>query len=209
MSRGADLWKRLAPRQQLLLVAATGVTAAVLLLRFVYIPLWGGIRQRAARLRELDVKMADAHLVRDQLAGQDALLRKTRERYELVRSRIGDEQSVGRILEALNQQAVEQQLEVLGMQPGVDGREPERLRLNADLTLREVPVLLRLQGRYRNLGEFLGQLPDAPFLASVRELELKRAPAGSPQLEARVVLSVYVTESAGAVQALSPDRSGS
>lgn len=206
--RASEIWRRLEARQQMLLLGAGGVAAAVLLLRFVYLPLWGQVSQRAAQLRDLQVKIADARIVSERLADQDGLLRKTRERYELVRNRIGDEQSVGRILEALNRQAVDQQLEVLAMQPGGDGRTPERLPLNSTLALREAPVLLRLQGRYRNLGEFLGQLSDAPFLASVRELELKPAASGS-QLEARLVLSVYVTEDAGAVKSLSPDRSGS
>ena len=186
---------QLEPRS-IYLVGGTGaLLVAVLLVRFVYLPVLAQIGERQAALCDLRVKIADAHVLISQRQAYEAALQEVRKRYRaLVEHRVGAEQSVARVLDALSEEAKAHRLELVATQPQTVEGEQHLLALGQGLVLREVPLTLQLSGRYRQVGEFLGALRDASFIASVQKLTLAKAEANSSKLRADISLAVYLPE---------------
>ena len=183
---------RLTTRHQLALAIAGGLTGVVLLARFLYIPLWGQLAQRQATLKSLHVKIADARLFMERLPIEEAALKDAEARRQALERRIGHGQSLARILEQLGQQARARHLELVSVQPRAGEREDHTVTLGPELALREVPLTLQVTGRYRQMGEFLGELPKAPYVAAVKSLHMTRPDPDSPKLNADIVLAVYL-----------------
>ena len=183
-------------RRRRLLTATGSALVVALLVRVVYLPVVARIGDRRTTLDDLRAKIDDARALAEQLPGQERALEKVRQRYHALQSRVGDGQSVARILEALGRQAKSHQLELVAMQPREDDRAQRALTLGVGMTLHEVPLTLQLTGQYRHIGEFLGGLPDAPFIGSVRKLSVTHPQAGSAELRAELVLAVCLAESA-------------
>ena len=182
-------------RQRLLLGLTGAFLVLVLSARFVYLPLISWIGERRGVLENLRVKIADAHVLAEQLPGQEKALQLARERYgALVEGRIGKGQSVAHILEKLSQRANGHQLELVAVQPRTDQTEPHRVTLGPETRLRIVPLTLQLTGRYRQVGEFLEELVHAPMVTSVQSLKLTKPQADSAKLQADLVLAVYLAE---------------
>ena len=188
---------RLEFRQQVFLGLTGALLVVILSLRFIYLPVLARINERRALLTDLRVKIADAQVLAGQLPGQEQALQLAREHYgDALESWIGKEQSVARILERLSAQAKDHRLELVAIQPRAEDHEPRVVILGPEVTLREVPLTLQLTGRYRQLGEFLGDLPTAPFLASIRELKMTKPQADRAELRTDLVLAVYLSEGA-------------
>lgn len=183
-------------RQKLLLGGTAALVVLVLLVRYAYLPVVARIGEHRASLTDLRVKTADADLLASRLPNEERALTEAQTRYRALERRIGEGQSVARILETLGQQAKDRRLELVAVQPREEDQAASRtLTLGPALTLQEVPLRLQLTGRYRQIGEFLGRLPDVPFIGSVQELKVTKPDATSAQLRADLVLAVYLAES--------------
>ena len=186
---------QLSGRQRQLL----GVTGSALLLifiaRFLFLPVMARVNDRRATLRDLRVKIVDASRFEKELPHQQEEWQQVRERYQLLEDRIGSGQSVARILEVLSQQAKERHVGLAAVQSKVQESAASLVALGSDVKLREVPLRLTLIGRYRQIGEFLGWLPQAPFLASVWQIKLTRPLPGDLQVRAELVLAIYLAGS--------------
>ena len=191
---------KLEMRQKLLLGVTGGLVALMWLFRYLYLPAIASIEARRATLQDLKVKIADAQVLAAQLPDYQAALRDAQERYRVLESRLGAGQSVARVLEALSAEAKDHRLELAAVKPRTDERERRVFALSPEMLLTEVPLTLQLTGRYRQLGEFLGGLRDEPFVASVQELKITKPEAGHAQLQADLVLAVYLAERAAAPQ---------
>jgi Tfp pilus assembly protein PilO len=185
---------KLTARQQLLLGVTGAMVVAVWLMRFLYLPGVARIHARQVQLKDLRVKIADMQGLAERFSSQEAILQEARERYKVLESRIGREQSVPRVLDAIGQLAKGHQLELIAVQPRANEQEASVVTIGSELVLEEIPLSLQLKGRYRHLAEFLGGLSQAPFLSSVRELAVKKLQPESPKLQADLVLVVYIAQ---------------
>jgi len=93
------------------------------------------------------------------------------------------------ILEGLNALARTHQVQVLELTPGVPHPEdpPQLVAL---------PIQLKVEGGYRNLGELLGELTRVPDLGKirVRSLSLGREERLLPSLRADLSLEIFLSE---------------
>ena len=190
--------KTLRTPYRLALGGAVALATLVLAVRYLYLPVVGRIGEQRVQLNVLAVKVADAQVLAELLPKHEAALREADTRYRALESRVGDGQSIARILDGLGKWAKDHRLEVVAVQPrSAETPEPPLLVASGpQLRLRAVPLTLRLKGRYRQLGEFLGKLTDAPFVGTVRRLAIHQPSSDSAQLEADVVLAVYLKERA-------------
>lgn len=182
------------PQQQAVFGAAGALLILALAGRTMMWPLIRSIDDRYEQLRSLQVRIADARLLLDRRGEQEAALREAQSRYQASARRVGTERSIAKILEALNGLAKAHRLELVAVQPRAEEESRPMAALASGLTLREIPLTLRVTGRYRQLGEFLGSLSGAPFLSSVRRFALTKPQAGSLALHAEMVLAVYLVE---------------
>ena len=179
--------------KNVLLPIAAGAVAVVLLIRLVYLPLGALLGARRAALQDLMVRIADTRMLASHIPQQEKALQDAEKRFQALKSRIGQGQSVARILDVLSQQAQDRRIELVAVQGRQDNNQARVLTWGG-VTLREVPLTLQLTGRYRQLAEFLGMLSDAPFVTAVRTLKFTRPQADSPKLQADLVLGVYLAE---------------
>ena len=186
---------QLQPRQRILLGAVAACVLLLVLIRFLYLPALTRISAQRSTLHDLRVKIADAHVLVSQSASQHDALREAQKRWNVLERRIENGQSVARILEMLSQEAKQHRLELTAVKPRAEDVDQRILTLGPEMMLREVPLTIQLTGRYRPLGEFLAELPNAPFIASVRKLTMTKPQADSPMLQANFVLAVYLAES--------------
>ena len=185
---------KLTPRAQLLLGVTGGLVLTMWAIRFLYLPLLGGIAGRRARLNDLAVKIEDARVLTAQLPQQQAALQQAMAAFQSVHGRVGESQSVARILEQLGLQATSYQMELAATQPRAADDHTPPIVMGPELVLREVPLTLQLKGRYQSVGEFLGWIADGPFVASVKKVFIHKPQAESTQLEADVILATYLAE---------------
>ena len=189
-------FSKLSPQAPYKLALAAALALVVLLgaVRYLYLPVIARIGEQRAQLQDLTVKVADAQVLAEALPKHEAALRESQSRYHTLEIRVGGEQSVARILDGLGKWAKDHRLEVVAVQPRANDAEPFLVSTGPGLLLRAAPLSLKLRGRYRQLGEFLGKLPDAPFLGTVRRLTVRQPQSDSAQLEADLVLAVYLQE---------------
>jgi len=181
-------------RHQLVL-GITGLSVTlVLLVRFVYLPVIGQIRERMATWHDLRVKLADAKGLLPKVPAQEVAFQQVKAKASALQIRLGNGQALARILDALRARAQDLNLEFSATQSPPEGAPGNVMSLGPGFALREVPLELTVSGRYRNLGEFLGTLHDAPFIAAVQSLSVKSLPEDHPQLEARVNLAIYLAK---------------
>ena len=185
---------KLTPRYRQLLGITGGLVLTVWAVRFLYLPVLGGIADRRTRLRDLAVKIEDARILTAQLPQQQTALQQATVMFQSAHGRVGEGQSVARILEQLSLQAKAYQLELAAAQPRTADHQAPAIVMGPELALREVPLTLQLKGRYQSMGEFLGWIADGPFVASVRKVSIRKLQADSTQLEADVVLAAYLAE---------------
>ena len=185
---------KLSPRSQLLLGVTGGLVLMVWAVRFLYLPLLGGLADRRTRLRDLAVKIEDARVLTAQLSQQQAALQQAMAAFQSAHGRVGEGQSVARILESLSLQAKGYQVELAAAQPRTADDQTPPIVMGPELALRDVPLTLQLKGRYQSMGEFLGWISDGPFVASVKKVFIRKPQADSAQLEADVVLAAYLAE---------------
>lgn len=193
MMRFPALPLKLTPQQRLAVAAAASGAVVVALVALLYIPLWGYVRQQWHELRLLRVKIEDAKLFSQQMAQEEAALIQAKQRYDAFNRRLGQGQSLARVLELLGQQAKALHLEFAAVQSRADEEANQAQRLTPELTVREIPLTVQLTGRFRQLGDFLGQLPQAPYMATIKSLRIIRPMSDSPKIQADIVLSVYLS----------------
>lgn len=178
-------WQRLGETQRAAAIAAGAALVAVL----VYPPLWRGIANSRQRLTELQRNITEAQGFTAEESARARRLERAKQQLAPWARRVGHGQSMARVLETLNARAQAHQLQVVAVQPRAVAAHTAAGRL----ALREVPLELQVSGQYRQIGEFLGTLADAPFLADVRELSLS-SPGDAQALEARIAIVVYMEE---------------
>ena len=189
----ADQFKRLNARQQLWLGAAAAGALLLILVRLAYVPVLGVLGKQAAHNRTLRIKTADAQMLAQQTAQQDALLAQAGERYQALHRWTSSAESMPQIMELLSQQAKAHQVGVAAVQASGEPGAPSTA-FGAQITLSEVPLQLTLTGRYWDIGELLGDLAEAPFLSVVRSLTIIRPTPDRVEVQATLVLGVYLTE---------------
>lgn len=170
-----------------------GVTMPVVA-GFLYAPLMSRIGQRSAALRTLARQIAEAEALMGGLEEQERALQQARTLYRYVEERAGQGPTLARVLEHLSAQARDHQLELTSVQPQSEAGEARAFSLGASLTLREVPVRLTLTGRFRQLGEFLEGLSQAPFFSSLHTLTLAKESRDGAPLQMELLLAVYLAQ---------------
>ena len=191
--RLTGFWHRIGLSGQRMVMAGLPLLAIAVAWHAVYSPLLTAVAVRRAELAQLKGQIADAHLLAGQAAQQQAALDEAQAAFHRVRRRVGEGQTVASALEELGRQAKQHRLELVAIQPE-EQEAPRLLAVEGGLTVREVPVRLRVKGRYQQLGQFLAALSTASCLASVQRLDLARPNSDSPQLQAEMVLAVYLEE---------------
>ncbi len=181
-------------RQKVLVEIGGVVIAVVLLVQFLYLPLISQIGEHRATLKNLGVKVGEAHRLAERLEGEEEAMRQARARHLVLERRIADGQSLARILESLHLLAEGLRLKLVAVQPKVVESERNEVNLGGGITLREVSLNLRLEGRYRQFIEFLEKLAQASLIASVQKLRVAESKASNAQLRAEITLAVYLAK---------------
>lgn len=194
MQQLVSLWTSLNPAARRMAAGVLVLAAGALVWRAVLSPLIGAVSVQRANLAELKGKIEVAQMLAGQLAGQQAVLSEARAEYQRVRRRIGDGHTVARVLEELGRLAKQEKLGIAGLEPQDNEAAPRLLAVEGGLTIREVPVRLKLKGRYQQMGQFLAALSGASSLATVQRINFTRPDAESAQLEAELVLAIYLQE---------------
>jgi Tfp pilus assembly protein PilO len=175
-------------------LAVTGLLLlSVWVVRYLYLPVIARIGSQRAELHALSVKVADADVLAAALPDYKAALGQAESRYQALERRVAG-QSVARILDELGRWAKSHKLEVVAVQPRPETGTSAILEAGQKLRLRELPLTLKLRGRYRQVGEFLAKLPDAPFFGTVRQLNIRQPISESASLEVDMVLAVYLND---------------
>ena len=183
----------LTPRQYQIALTASGLAAALVTIRFLLVPAISAIGRQQATLRELRAKAADAAVLIPQQAQLEERRQHAQQRRDVLEARVRD-QSVARILDTLGQEAKAHHLELSVVQEAVLADAGRVVQFGPDLIVREVPLRLQLRGRYRQVGEFLGALRAAPFLAAVRQAEIAKSTEPSGPLITESQLVVYLAD---------------
>jgi len=183
---------KLESRYQLVLGITGLLVVLVGLVRFVYLPVIGQIREGASALHDLRVKIADAKGLLPKVPAQEVAFQQAKAQAQALQVRLGNGQALARILDALQARAQDLNLEFSATQSPPEGEPGNVMSLGPGFALHAVPLELIVSGRYRNLGEFLGTLHDAPFIAAVQRLSVRSLPEHHPQLEACINLAVYL-----------------
>ena len=182
----------LTPRHRVVLGLAGAAALLALLVRWVYLPVVGRIRDRAAAIRELQVKLADVKDILPRLPAQDAAFQEASARFSAFQARLGTDEALARMLDTLRREAEHWHMEFRASQLSHEDVAKRAISLGPTLVLRPVPVTLNLVGRYRSLGEFLGSLERLPAVVTIETLSVSHTPELHPRLEATVQLAVYL-----------------
>lgn len=173
-------------------MAGGGLVAAVLAVRFLYMPALDRLNSQRTRLEALQMKTADAEALMSQRAAHEEALKRAQSQSLGLEQRV--HHSTARILDRLSQQAKSHQLELTVVQEPVLDGAAQALRFGPGLTLQEVPLRLHLYGRFRQVGEFLGGLREAPFLAAVKQVDMVKPAEQTGSLTTEVMIGVYLAE---------------
>jgi Tfp pilus assembly protein PilO len=187
------------PRGRLVLGLAAAVAAAVLWVRLIAQPALGRISARRATLTALEAQIAHARELADRLPEVEAASRQAHGRYDALARRLESVRTTSHVLEMLSHQAKAHRLELIAVEPRQPTDGPHRLSESSGLVIHQIPMWFKLAGRYRQVGEFLGELTEGPVAAAIRELRLTKAQAEGAVLKVDLVLAVYLAEEQSAL----------
>jgi Tfp pilus assembly protein PilO len=187
-------WQRVGERERLVGMSLLLLLGLALIVKLAYVPWTGRLSQRRVRLAELRAQAAVAESVISRLGEEQRALDEARRRSQALERRVSAQLSLPRILDALGAQAQDQQVTLGVLQPREHEQADEPVSLAPGLRLRQRALTLELEGTYRHIGEFLGRLSSAPFLASVRSVAITRPEEAGMPLQATVALAVYLPE---------------
>ena len=102
------------------------------------------------------------------------------------------ESSLAMVVDSIGEQARRHRLELTGLQPNASSAAMEPVALPTGLTLKPMPMTIQLQGRYRQIAEFLQAVTHESFLASVTSCHLTPKQERPATLIADVTLIVYL-----------------
>ena len=174
-----------------LAAVAVGLLLAALL---TIVPLGRHLARQWSVRSQLLARLGEAKALEARTAAARASLEATGARREALERRLGRGQSVAKVLEVLGQEAKSHKLELVATQPKQDADSPRRVRITSDLIAQAVPVTVQISGRYRQLGEFLGILREAPFLASIQQVSITEPNQETGRLRADLELTLYLTD---------------
>ena len=170
------------------------LVGALMMLRFMCLPLLSQLAHQQARLRAMTVEIEGGAALIAQADASNALLAQTQQRHQALAQRFGQESSLARVLETLKVQAQDHRVELVAMQPKASDAKPRTVTLGEGMQLREVPLIVHVTGRYRHIGEFIARLADEPFAVAVRSLKMVKAEGSRTRLRAELLMTVYLTE---------------
>jgi len=180
--------------QHILVVGAVGL--ALLLgasVRFVEVPLGHRIARKWSRLHAVRAQSTAARELERRLAEQQARLQETQAALAAIKLHVGNVQGMAKALETLRQHAVRHHVDLTVTQQPAE-QEAGVLTLAPDLVLHDVPLTLHLEGRYRDIGAFLGALTSLPFVSTVREWQIQHSTTHPTRLEGTVHLALYLLQ---------------
>lgn len=183
---------RLGPRHRVMLGLAGSALLFLALVRWVYLPVVGRMRERIVAIQDVRVKIADARVVLPKLPAQEAASQEVTQRFEAFQRRVGTEEALANILETLRRDAERLHLAFQASQVPHEETAQRAMMLGPNMVLKPVPVTVSLVGRYRSVGEFLGGLAELPYVLRVESLSVKQPPDLQPRLEATVSVAVYL-----------------
>ena len=172
--------------------AVAVVGGAVVAVWFVMIPLGKWTGHQHARIRELQMRLADTQQFQQTAVERKQVLAQTRKQVEALQLQLSRGQGMAHILDRLCTDAERWHVDMNATQ-SADHAVAQPVQWGPHLSLQATPITLTLIGRYRAIGEFLAGFTHAPFAAEVQRVSLKRHPERHPQLEAHVTLLVYGT----------------
>lgn len=173
---------------------AVALALSLIAVRWLLVPIVDRIGMQRAAMQELRRSIEEARMVSLELAARRDAFRRATDRVAEIEARIGKGQALARVLDTLRTEAGRCHVVMSATQlaEGQGQTLAPPIPLAPELRLQEVPVSVTLTGRYRQLGEFLAALTDAPFLSEVRSLSIKRKADRASQLEAQMKLIVYL-----------------
>ena len=155
--------------RHVLVIGAAGVALLIgASVRFVEVPLSHRIGRAWSTLHEVRAQATAARELERRLAEQQARLQETQAALAAIKLHVGNVQGMAKALETLRQHAVSHHVELTVTQQPAE-EETGALTLAPDLVLHDVPLTLHVEGRYRDIGAFLGALTSLPFVSTVRE----------------------------------------
>lgn len=183
----------LSPSVRLWIRAGGLVAGAVIALGVAGIPLLGWTSRQYALLHDVRTRLAQAQEFQRSEASRAQALAQARREVEALQLHVSRGQGMASILDSLRADAERWHLQMNAAQSA--DHPPHTVQWGPHLSLQAMPITLTLVGRYRAIGEFLGGLSRAPFVAEVEHVFMKRHPDRYPQLEANVTVLIYGTTS--------------
>lgn len=182
----------LGPKARLAGALAGGGLLVALSLAGLYLPVMQRIQHRRAAIQDLHAKIVDTTHLLPHLPEHERAFHDHQERFAAFSAQFGTGDSLAGMLDILRDRALHQHLELTVTQSPQEPQAAGTLTLGPGLVLQPVPMTLRLVGRYRHLGEFLGALEELPFLVDVQRMTITQQAESGPHLEATVNLTLYV-----------------
>ena len=178
-------------RRGWIMLGVYGLAGAVLL-GALYAPAVARHHRVRAELQELRSRLLEADLVLPTLESRERTLVAAREQQRRLLVRAGSQRALSTAFAAMKAEAEQHGVQLQAQDFGGDLERARLLTSVPDLLLREVPVTVTLSGHYRAIAEFLGSWTAAPFLVSMRHLEMAPPERRGADLRAEVELSLYV-----------------
>jgi len=179
------------PRHILVIGAVGLVFLLVASVRCVEVPLGHRIVREWSKLHAVRAQSITAQELERRFVEQQARLQKTQAALAAIKLHIGTVQGMAKALETLRQHAVSHHLDLTVTQQLAE-EEAGALTLAPDVALHDVPLTLHLEGRYRDIGAFLGGLTSLPFVSTVREWQIQPSATHPARLEGTVHLVLYL-----------------
>ncbi len=171
--------------------AGSVLAGAVIAIWLVVIPVVKWTGHQHVQIRELRIQLAEAQQFQQTAAAREQTLAQTRQQVQALQLQLSQGQGMAQIMDRLRADAERWHLEMNAAQSA--DHPAQSVSWRPQLSLQATPITLTVVGRYRAIGEFLGGLMRAPFVAEVERVSLKRHPERYPQLEANLTLLVYGT----------------
>ena len=172
---------------------AAAIGMLLLAIPTVFAPTMRRMSLERVTLKELCARIDNAQKLAINRQSEQQTLQAAQERHQALEKRIGEGQSVARVLETLTRQAKDWRLELTAVQPRADVGLQQTTAIGPDIRLRQVPLMLEVTGRYRQLGEFLDDLAQGPYLVSVRKLTIVEQERAEGHLKANIVLVLFLS----------------
>ncbi len=160
---------------------------------FLYYPLTLDLEKAQHELKRLNSQIRNAKRAEKDLQIIEQKLREAENNLRMTKSRFVTQKDLSYVTKVLRKKAQDFDLKIADFIPVLDDYFEDKNNNH----INSLPIIIKLRGRYLNIGKFIEKWPDLDFYLIAREISIEKEDSNSNELIATITADLFIYKDEG------------